>query len=62
LQTASSDSLEDAAESRMGSDGAMPQRKLDTVKITMQSMKKLRRPMTEEAHPPTGRMMAFETR
>ena len=62
LQAASADALYDRQMSRMGSVGAMPQAKLETVKMTMQSMKKLRRPMTEEAQPPQGRMMAFETR
>ena len=49
-------------QSRMGSDGAAPQRKLATVKPLMQSTKKLRRPITELAHPPSGSTMAFETR
>ena len=48
--------------SSMGSDGAAPQRKLATVKITMQNRKKLRRPITLEAHAPMGSTMAFETR
>ncbi len=48
--------------SSMGSVGAAPQRKLAMVKMVMQRTKKLRRPMTLEAHPPRGRTMAFETR
>ena len=48
--------------SRMGSEGAAPHRKLETVKMTMQSTKKLRRPMTLEAQPPRGRTMALATR
>ena len=40
----------------------MPQRKLATVKMVMHKTKKLRRPMTEEAQPPSGSTMAFETR
>ena len=50
------------ASSRNGSDGATPQRKLDTVKITMQERKKLRRPSTEDAHAPAGSTIALDTR
>jgi hypothetical protein len=46
----------------MGSDGAAPQRKLATVKPLMQRTKKLRRPIREEAQPPSGSTMAFDTR
>ena len=48
--------------SRMGRVGAAPQRKLETVKMMMQSRKKLRRPMTVEIQPPMGRTMALATR
>ena len=48
--------------SSMGSVGAAPQRKLATVKTTMQKTKKLRRPIRLEAQPPSGKTMAFETR
>ena len=44
------------------SEGAMPQQKLATVKITMHMTKKLRRPITLDAQPPSGSTMAFETR
>jgi hypothetical protein len=47
---------------RIGNEGAAPQRKLATVKITMQSTKKLRRPMTVEIYPPMGSTMALATR
>ena len=40
----------------------MPQRKLATVKMVMQSIKKFLRPMTLDAQAPTGRMIALETR
>jgi hypothetical protein len=46
----------------IGSEGAIPQRKLAAVKIMMQSRKKFLRPMTFDAHAPTGRMIALETR
>jgi len=46
----------------MGSDGAAPHRKLETVKIMMHSTKKFRRPITLEAHAPMGNTMAFESR
>ncbi len=42
--------------------GAAPQRKLAMVKTVMQKTKKLRRPMRLEAHPPSGKTMAFDTR
>ena len=48
--------------SSMGREGAAPQRKLAMVKTVMQKTKKLRRPITLEAHPPRGSTMALETR
>ena len=48
--------------SSMGSEGAAPHRKLETVKIDDAERKKLRRPITLEAQPPMGSTMAFETR
>jgi hypothetical protein len=48
--------------SKIGIEGAIPQRKLATVKMVMQSRKKFLRPITLGAHAPTGRMIAFETR
>jgi hypothetical protein len=46
----------------MGSEGAAPQRKLDTVKMTIHIKKKFLRPMTVEIQPPSGRTMALATR
>ena len=40
----------------------MPQRNELIVKITMQNMKNLLRPMMLAAHPPMGSTTAFETR
>ena len=48
--------------SSSGSDGAMPHRKLDAVKIMMHTTKKFRRPIRFEAQPPSGSTIAFETR
>ena len=48
--------------SSMGSDSAAPHKKLETVKITMHSAKKFRRPMTLEAQAPMGRTMALATK
>jgi hypothetical protein len=62
LQAAAAGSLHDAEEKQHGQRGAAPQRKLETVKMMMQRTKKLRRPRTLEAHPPSGRTMALETR
>ncbi len=48
--------------SSMGSDSADPQRKLAIEKMVMHNRKKLRRPITLDAHAPMGSTMAFETR
>ena len=48
--------------SSMVSEGAAPHRKLATVNTTMQKRKKLRRPITLEAHAPSGNTIAFDTR
>ncbi len=48
--------------SRIGSEGAMPQRKLATVNIADAERKKFLRPITLEAHAAGGSTMAFETR
>ena len=46
----------------MGSEGAAPHRKLETVKMVMQRIKKFLRPMTLEAQAPMGSTMALATR
>ena len=40
----------------------MPHRKLETVNNVMQIMKKFLRPKMLDAHPPSGRTIAFDTR